>query len=332
MPVTFFSRQKFRLIRTFVVLDGYALNPGDLSWAALESLGNVTVYDRTPAALVPERVQNANIVLTNKALVSADTILQSPSLRYIGVMATGYNVVDVKAARNRGIPVCNVPAYSTASVAQLTFALLLELAQGVGMHAAGIREGEWARSADFSYWKQPLTELQGKTFAIIGFGQIGQAVARIAMAFGMQVIVSHKHPERDKMEGVTFTDQAACFRYGDVVSLHCPLNEQNREFVNAGLLATMKPSAFLINTSRGPLINENDLAAALNAGQLAGAGLDVLSIEPPQANHPLFSARNCLITPHIAWATVEARKRLMEKSVNNVKAFLEGRPENIVNG
>ncbi|WP_343703559.1 D-2-hydroxyacid dehydrogenase [Chitinophaga sp.] len=315
-----------------VVLDGYALNPGDLSWDALETLGKVTVYDRTPPELVAERAKEADIILTNKALVPADTILQLPALRYIGVMATGYNIVDVKAARERGITVSNVPAYSTASVAQLTFALLLELVQGVGLHADSVRKGEWVQNPDFSYWKQPLWELQHKTLAIIGFGQIGQAVARIAMAFGMRVIVSHKHPERDKMDGVIFTDQATCFREADLVSLHCPLNAENKGFVNAALLSTMKPSAFLINTSRGPLINEEDLAAALNAGRLAGAGLDVLATEPPPAGHPLFSAKNCLVTPHIAWATVEARKKLMDKVVSNVKAFQNGQPENVVKG
>lgn len=315
-----------------VVLDGHALNPGDLSWDALKALGKVTIYDRTPPELVKERAQDAAVLLTNKAIVQADAILHLPALRYIGVMATGYNVVDVKTAQSRGIIVSNVPAYGTASVAQLTFSLILELVQRVGVHAESVRMGEWAERKDFSYWKQPLLELNGKTLAIIGFGQIGQAVAKIAMAFGMQVIVSHKHPERDKMEGVVFTDEATCFREGDVISLHCPLNEKNKGFVNAALLATMKPSSFLINTSRGPLIREEDLAEALNAGRIAGAGLDVLSTEPPAPEHPLFTAKNCLITPHIAWATVEARTRLMNKVVDNVKAFQKGRPQHVVKG
>lgn len=315
-----------------VVLDGFALNPGDLSWEPLKALGHVTIHDRTPPAQVAERAKGADIILTNKALVHADTIQHTANLRYIGVMATGYNVVDVKAAGEKNIIVTNVPAYSSASVAQLTFALILELCQGVGIHAESVRNGEWARSKDFSYWKMPLGELQGKTLAIIGFGQIGQAVARIALAFGMNVIVSHKHPERDRMEGVRFTSQAECFREADIVSLHCPLNDQNKEFVNSALLSTMKPSAFLINTSRGPLVREADLATALNSGVIAGAGLDVLSIEPPAADNPLIAARNCLITPHIAWATFEARKRLMDKVVANVKAFLDGKPENVVSG
>lgn len=315
-----------------VVLDGYALQPGDLSWSALESLGTVTVHDRTAPDAVAQRAQGAHILLTNKSLIPAPVIQQLPDLRYIGVMATGYNVVDVAAARSRGVAVTNVPAYSTASVAQLTFSLILELCQGVGLHAQSVRNGDWTASPDFSYWKMPLTELSGKTLAIIGFGQIGQAVARIAMAFGMRVIVSHKHPERDRMDGVTFTDQATCFREADVVSLHCPLNEANKGFVNAALLATMRPSAFLINTSRGPLVHEADLADALNKGVIAGAGLDVLSVEPPSANNPLLSARNCYITPHIAWATREARSRLMDKVVENVKAFLDGKPQNVIAG
>ncbi|MRG46198.1 D-2-hydroxyacid dehydrogenase [Chitinophaga sp. SYP-B3965] len=313
-----------------VVLDGYALNPGDLSWEPLQALGNLKIYDRSLPEQVAERASQADIILTNKAIVDGDTIKRLSALRYIGVMATGYNVVDVKAAHAQGIVVANVPAYGSASVAQLTFSLILELCQGVGVHAESVRKGEWAQSKDFSYWKMPLTELQGKTIAIIGFGQIGRTVATIALAFGMEVIVSHKHPERDKMAGVTFKDEATCFREADIVSLHCPLNAENKGFVNAGLLATMKPSALLINTSRGPLINEPDLATALNNGIIAGAGLDVLSIEPPAADHPLFLARNCMITPHIAWATFEARKRLMDKTVENVQAFLEGKPQNVI--
>ncbi len=315
-----------------VVLDGHTLNPGDLSWEPLQTLGNVQVYERSAPEEVKERIRHAEIILTNKAIVRADAIKATSSLRYIGVTATGYNIVDIQAALAQNIIVTNVPAYSTASVAQLTFALLLEHCQGTGLHAESVRKGEWSESRDFSYWKTPLMELQGKTLAIIGFGQIGQAVARIALAFGMRVIASHKHPERDQMEGVIFLGQEQCFREADVVSLHCPLNAQNKGFVNAALLAKMKPSAFLINTSRGPLIQEEDLAFALNQGIIAGAGLDVLSIEPPPADHPLFSARNCYITPHIAWATFEARSRLMEKTVENVKAFLNGKPENMIRG
>lgn len=333
-PVCLLIIRKFiadqHFFMNIVVLDGYALNPGDLSWEPLQALGSLKIYDRSLPEQVAERASQADIILTNKAIVSGDTIRRLAGLRYIGVMATGYNVVDINAAHAQGIIVTNVPAYGSASVAQLTFSLILELCQGVGVHAESVRKGEWAQSKDFSYWKIPLVELQGKTIAIIGFGEIGRAVATIALAFGMEVIVSHKHPERDKMPGVTFKDQATCFREADIVSLHCPLNAENKGFVNAGLLATMKSSALLINTSRGPLINEPDLVTALNNGVIAGAGLDVLSTEPPAAGHPLFLARNCLITPHIAWATLEARKRLMDKAVGNVKAFLEGKPENVI--
>lgn len=319
-------------MKNIVVLDGYALNPGDLDWGPLQALGNVTIYDRTPAYQVPERAKDAAIILTNKAIVNAAAIAQLPGLEYIGVMATGYNVVDIAAATARHIKVTNVPAYGTPAVAQLTFALMLELYNQVGLHAASVRAGDWARSADFSYWKAPLHELQGKVLGIVGLGQIGQAVARIALAFGMQVIASHRHPERDKIEGVVFTDLATCFAKADVVSLHCPLNEQNRGFVNAALLNTMQPGAILINTSRGPLINEDDLAAALNSGRIAGAALDVLSVEPPSASHPLVTAKNCIITPHIAWASIEARRRLLHTVVNNVKAYLQGQPHNLING
>jgi len=319
-------------MKNIVVLDGYALNPGDLDWSALQTLGNVTIYDRTPTAEVPERAKDAAIILTNKAIVNADAIAQLPMLEYIGVMATGYNVVDIPAATARHIKVTNVPAYGTPAVAQLTFALILELYNQVGLHAASVRAGDWSNSLDFSYWKAPLHELQDKVLAIVGLGQIGRAVARIALAFGMQVIASHRYPERDKMEGVVFTDLASCFAQADIVSLHCPLNEQNRGFVNAALLNTMQPGAILVNTSRGPLINEEDLAAALNSGRIAAAALDVLSAEPPAANHLLVSAKNCIITPHIAWASTEARGRLLHTVIENVKAYLQGQPRNLLNG
>jgi glycerate dehydrogenase len=318
-------------MKNIVVLDGYALNPGDLDWQPLEALGNVTIYERTSEAAVAARAKDAAIILTNKAIVSAVTIAQLPKLEYIGVMATGYNVVDIKAATDRKIKVTNVPAYGTAAVAQLTFALILELYNHVGLHADSVRVGEWSRGADFSYWKTPLHELEGKVLGIVGLGQIGQAVARIAMAFGMRVIAHHKHPERDKMDGVTFVDLATCFAASDIISLHCPLNEQNRGFVNEALLNTMKPGAFLINTSRGPLINEQDLADALNKERIAGAGLDVLSTEPPAEDHPLIHARNCIITPHIAWAAQEARRRLLNTVIENLRAFLSGMPRNVLN-
>ncbi|HVI48198.1 MAG TPA: D-2-hydroxyacid dehydrogenase [Chitinophaga sp.] len=311
-------------MKNIVVLDGYALNPGDLDWEPLTAIGNVKIYDRTPEHEVAARAAGAQIVLTNKAILSATTIAQLPELEYIGVMATGYNVVDIAAAKARGIPVTNVPAYGTASVAQQTFALVLELCNHTGLHADSVRAGEWSRCKDFSYWKAALIELDQLTLGIVGLGEIGRAVARIALAFGMKVIAYHHHPERDKMEGVTFVDLATCFREADIVSLHCPLNTNNREFVNIDLLRTMKKTALLINTSRGPLIREQDLAEALKAGVIAGAGLDVLSAEPPAENNPLLTAPNAIITPHIAWATRAARKRLQQTAIENVKTFLNG--------
>ncbi|HJY23844.1 MAG TPA: D-2-hydroxyacid dehydrogenase, partial [Hanamia sp.] len=294
-----------------VVLDAYALNPGDLSWETLKELGETIIYERSTVAETSARIADANVVLTNKALLPADIIDNAANLKYIGVMATGYNVVDIVAAHKQNIVVTNIPAYSTQSVAQLTLALILELANHVAIYAKSVRNGDWNQSKDFSYQIRAIMELQHKTLGIIGLGKIGQAVAKMALAFGMQVIASHKHPERDKMEGVRFVNEETCFREGDIVSLHCPLNEQNKHFVNRRLLEIMKPSAFLINTSRGALINEQDLASALNTGRIAGAGSDVLSSEPPSENNPLLHAKNCLITPHIGWSTYEARHRLM---------------------
>ncbi|MEO8853041.1 MAG: NAD(P)-dependent oxidoreductase, partial [Ginsengibacter sp.] len=251
-------------------------------------------------------------------------------LKYIGVMATGYNIVDITATHTRNIIVTNVPSYSTASVAQLTFAFILELTNHTALYAESVRKGDWIKSKDFSYHLKPIMELQDKTLGIIGFGQIGKAVAKIAIAFGMKVIASHKHPERDRMEGVRFIDEKTCFSEADIISLHCPLNEHNKQFVNRELLSTMKSISFLINTSRGGLINEKDLSEVLNEGVIAAAALDVLSTEPPSPNNPLLRAKNCLINPHVAWATFESRSRLMDILVNNVKAFLEGNPQNVV--
>lgn len=313
-----------------VVLDAHAMNPGDLNWDDLKKLGETDIYDRSSVEETPSRIADADVVLTNKALLTKELIAQAPMLRYIGVMATGYNVVDTNAARQNNIVVTNVPAYSTMSVAQLTFAIILELSVHTVLYAESVRKGDWVLSKDFSYQLVPIMELQDKIIGIVGLGQIGQAVAKIALAFGMKVIASHKHPERDKMEGVTFVDEATCFRDADFVSLHCPLKEDNNQFVNQELLSLMKPSAFLINTSRGALVNEEDLADTLNNDRIAGAGLDVLSSEPPAADNPLLTAKNCLITPHIGWATFEARSRLMDVVVNNVKAFMDGNPMNKV--
>jgi glycerate dehydrogenase len=313
-----------------VVLDAFAMNPGDLSWEQLKNLGDTDIYDRSLPEESRKRVSHAEVILTNKALVNKDIMEAAPNLKYIGVMATGYNVVDITEAHKRNIIVTNVPAYSTASVAQLTFAFILELANHTALYAQSVKNGDWVRSKDFSYHLKPIMELQNKTLGIIGFGQIGQNVAKIALAFGMRVISSHKHPERNKMEGVNFVDEKTCFKEADIVSLHCPLTQDNSEFVNKQLLATMKPKAFLVNTSRGGLVNENDLAEALNHETITGAALDVLSTEPPSANNPLLHAKNCLINPHVAWATFESRARLMDVVVNNIESFLKGKPVNVI--
>ena len=299
-----------------VVLDGFTLNPGDLSW---DTLGDATIYDRTTPELVVERTRDAEILLTNKCVVDRQAIAQLPKLRYIGVMATGYNVVDIAAARERRIVVTNVPAYSTRSVAQHAFALLLELTQHVGHHAGTIER--WPKSADYCYWDFPLVELAGLTMGIIGHGHIGCEVEKLARAFEMNVLI------HTRTSGV---DLDTLFRQGDVVTLHCPLTPATQGLVNAGRLALMKPTTFLINTSRGGLVVEQDLADALNAGRLAGAGLDVLSTEPPRPNNPLLTAKNCLITPHLAWATRASRERLMCAVVKNIQAFLADAPENQV--
>ncbi|HUQ91660.1 MAG TPA: D-2-hydroxyacid dehydrogenase [Bryobacteraceae bacterium] len=307
-----------------VVLDGYCLNPGDLSWDPLRKLVDVEVFDRTPAAQVVDRVGNAELAMTNKSPLDAASLEKLPYLKYIGVLATGFNIVDVAAARRRGIVVSNIPTYGTASVAQHAFALLLELCHHVGAHADAVRAGEWSRNADWSFWKTPLVELAGKTMGVVGFGRIGKQTAQIAEAFGMRVLAN------DTYDGPSWTPIDELLAKSDVVSLHCPLTAENKGLINARRLRLMKPTAFLLNTSRGPLIVEQDLADALNAGSIAGAGLDVLSVEPPVDSNPLFRARNCMVTPHIAWATTEARSRLMDVAVSNVRAFLHGAPENVV--
>ena len=315
-----------------VVLDGFTLNPGDLSWSALEALGNCTIHDRTPHDQIVARARDADIVLTNKTPLDRATLKELPRLRAIGVLATGHNVVDTQAASERGIPVMNVPAYSTHSVAQLVFAHLLNLVQPVAYHAATVREGRWSSSQDFCYWDTPLMELAGLTLGIVGFGSIGQTVARIAQAFGMRVLAHSRTPRHVPGLAVTMVDLGALLRESDVVTLHCPLTPQTQHLINAKSLATMKPTAFLINTGRGPLIDEEALAEALNGNRLAGAGLDVLSSEPPRPDNPLLNARNCHITPHIAWATRAARQRLMDTVVANVRQFQDGHAQNVVNG
>lgn len=313
-----------------VVLDGYAMNPGDLNWDELKKLGKVTIYDRTPVYEVREKIINAEIVLTNKAVINAEAINAAKNLKYIGVMATGFNVVDMKSVTEKNIIVTNVPSYSTVSVAQMTFALILELTNHVAEYAQSVQNDDWVKSKDFSYQIKSIRELQDKTLGIIGLGRTGKKVAGIALAFGMKVIASHRHPERDQMEDVRFVSEEACFRESDILSLHCPLNEENKGFINKHTLALMKPSAFLINTSRGLLINEQDLSDALNQGRIAGAGLDVLSTEPPSPDNPLLHAKNCIVIPHIAWATYESRQRLMRTVVDNIRAFSAGKLVNVV--
>jgi glycerate dehydrogenase len=315
-----------------VVLDGYTLNPGDLSWGRLDALGECTVYDRTAPEDIVKRAGEAEIILTNKTILSADVIRRLTRLRYIGVLATGYNVVDVEAAGERGILVTNVPSYGTRSVAQMVFAHLLNLTQHVAHHAGTVREGRWAACPDFCYWDMPLLELAGLTLGIVGFGRIGRAVAGLARAFGMKVIVYDVIVPAEMPDGCRMAELEEVFRDADVLSLHCPLTPRTEKLVNAERLALMKPTAFLINTSRGPLIDEPALAEALNAGRLAGAGLDVLSAEPPAADNPLLTAKNCYITPHIAWATRSARQRLLSIAIDNVAAFVAGKPQNVVNG
>ncbi|MSU40224.1 MAG: D-2-hydroxyacid dehydrogenase [Pedosphaera sp.] len=312
-----------------VVLDGHTLNPGDLNWDGLRPFGELTVHERTPPELVVPRSAEAEVIFTNKTILSGDSLFALPSLRYIGVLATGFNVVDTQAARERGVTVTNVPGYGTASVAQMTLALILELTQQVGLHAQTVRAGRWANSPDFCYWDRPLVELQGLTLGLVGYGSIGRAVAELGRAFGMKVIVHTRTPKPD--EPVTYTDLESLFSQADIVSLHCPLTSENRGFVNAARLASMKSTAFLVNTGRGPLVDEQALADALNRGEIAGAALDVLAVEPPRSENPLLQARNCIVTPHIAWATRAARSRLMETAVANLRAFLDGKPSNVVN-
>jgi glycerate dehydrogenase len=314
-----------------VVLDGYTLTAGDLSWKALQELVQLTVHERTTENLILDRSRSAELLLTNKVPLSARTLELLPKLRYVGVVATGYNMVDVAAARARGIVVTNVPTYGTASVAQFVFALLLELCHQVRQHSDSVRDGEWTRSLDWCYWKTPLVELAGKTMGIVGFGRIGRQVGTIADAFGMKVVAADSiRSNTPTWPGFRWLEIQDLLREADVVSLHCPLLADTIGLIDREHLKLMKPSAFLINTSRGPLVADHDLADALNNGRIAGAGLDVLSAEPPAGGNPLLAARNCLITPHIAWATREARSRLLHIAIDNVAAFLGGHPQNVV--
>ena len=311
-----------------VVIDGHTLNPGDLSWKNLNNYGDVTLYDRTGAEQIADRCRDAEVILTNKVPISATTIETAKDLKLICVTATGYNIVDVEAAAKRKIPVCNVPDYGTSSVAQHTFALVLELANRVGANSLSVRGGEWERSPDFCFSKGSITELQHKTFGIIGLGKIGTQVARLANAFEMRVIYYSQSKKENSFATYALLDEV--FSQSDIVSLHCPLTRDNTQFVNRTLLLKMKPSAWLINTSRGQLINEKDLADALNTDRLAAAAVDVLSVEPPPATNPLLRAKNCLITPHTAWMSLEARTRIMGITLQNIEGYLKGNLQNLV--
>ena len=315
---------------SIVVLDGYTTNPGDLSWEPLSVLAPCTVWDRTAPAEVIARLADAEIVLTNKTSLAAETLAALPKLRLISVLATGVNVVDVAAAKAQGITVCNVPAYSTPGVAQAVFALLLELTNRTGHHSNGVHAGRWSAGPDFSYWDGTLVELAGLTLGVVGYGAIGSAVAAVGRAFGMQILGNRRSAQGPIPEGGEFVTLDRLFQESDVVTLHCPLTPQTAGLVDATRLAQMKPTAYLINTARGPLVQESHLFDALQAGRLAGAGLDVLSVEPPAPDHPLLRAPNCVITPHIAWATRAARQRLIAQSAANIAAFLGGAPVNVV--
>jgi glycerate dehydrogenase len=315
-----------------VVLDGYTLSPGDISWDGLKKLGDVTIYDRTPVDKVVERAEGAEIIFTNKTPVNEESINALHSLKFIGVLATGYNIVNTEAAKTKGIIVSNVPGYGTTSVVQMTIALLLELCLHVQRHSDVVREGKWSKSADWCFWDYPLVELAGKTMGIIGFGRIGQQVGDVATAFGMNIIGNSRHwVDQSHRKNFRWAEIPELLQQSDVVSIHCPLFPETKGLINKDSLRTMKKSAFLLNTSRGPIVVDEDLADALNNDVIAGAGIDVLSVEPPPSDNPLFKAKNCIITPHIAWATKEARIRLMEITVSNLEAFLNGNPVNIVN-
>lgn len=308
------------------ILDGYSLNPGDLDWSPVERLGDVTLFDRTPADKIVERAADADIVLTNKVPFSADTLRQLPRLRFICVLATGYNIIDTEAAARQGVVVANIPAYSTMSVAQMAFAHILNITNHVASYAREVADGKWTNCPDFCFWDSALTELAGKTMGIVGLGNTGMATARIAVALGMKVVAMTSKSADTLPEGITPAPLDDVLASADVVSLHCPLTPSTRHLINAEAIGKMKPSAILINTGRGPLVDEQAVADALNGGRLAAFGADVLSQEPPRGDNPLLSARNCFLTPHIAWATLEARTRLMSTATENVRQFIAGEP------
>ena len=317
-----------------VVLDGYTENPGDLSWAELEKLGQLTVYDRTAygeSPLIAQRIGDAEVIVTNKTPISQQTLEQCPNLKLIAVLATGYNVIDCAAARKKGISVVNVPTYGTASVSQYSIALLLEICHHIGHHDQSVHAGNWANNADWCYWDYPLIELEGKTMGIIGFGRIGQAEGRIARALGMRVLAYDLYPSDSGRAIGEYVDLDVLYRQSDVISLHCNLTPENTRMINKDSIAKMKDGVILINNARGQLIDEQDVADALNSGKLAAAGLDVVYTEPIREDNPLLKAKNCIITPHISWAPKESRQRIMDVTAENIRAFLAGRPQNVVN-
>lgn len=313
-----------------VVLDGFSLNPGDLSWNKLKELGEVVVYDRTTKDEVMERTASAEIILTNKVIFNEDVISHLPHLKYIGVLSTGYNVIDLNSAARHGVTVTNIPAYSTDSVVQMTFAHILNISNRVAHYAEENRKGHWCGINDFCYWDTPLHELASQTLGVIGLGHIGYKVATIARNFGMEVYACTSRNSANLPEGIQKTTFEGLLGVSDILTLHCPLTDKTRGLVNRDTIAKMKHGAILINTGRGPLVNENDVAEALHSGQLGGYGADVMCKEPPSADNPLFNAPNAYITPHIAWATPEARARLLKTAVDNIRAFLNGKPVNVV--
>ena len=314
-----------------VILDGYTTNPGDLSWSGFEAIGKLTIYERTPENQIAERIGGAEIVITNKTPVTAEILSECANIKYIGALATGYNIIDTDAAKKRGITVCNIPAYGTAAVAQFAIALLLEICHNIGAHSGGVHQGRWQNGKDWCYWDYPLIELYGKTMGIIGFGRIGRATGAIAKALGMKIIACDVNQNDSGREIAEYVSFDKLLRDSDVISLHCPLLPETEGIINKNSIAKMKDGVILLNNSRGQLIVEQDLADALNSGKIYAAGLDVVSREPIEADNPLLSAKNCIITPHISWAPSESRERLMNIAVNNLKAYIDGKPQNVVN-
>lgn len=318
-------------VMKIVNLDGYTTNPGDLSWDSFKQYGDLVVYDRTNPEDIIERAKDADALIINKSIITREIIEQLPKLKYIGLQSTGYNVVDCEAAKKHNIVVSNIPAYSTTAVAQLTFALILQFTNKVTLHSDAVHDGEWSNCPDFCFWKAPLAELDNKTIGIIGFGSIGKRVKNIAKSFGMKVLVFTPHPKPDEYSDVTFVDFDTLLKNSDFITCHCPLTPNTENLINKDAISKMKKNAIIINTSRGPVINDNDLADALNNDRIQGAGLDVLRVEPPEKINPLLTAKNCYITPHIAWAGFETRERLLGILEDNLKAFIEGNPQNVVN-